>query len=268
MDSNFFKSLLNKPLKESFHKIFSIFKELFQECTYKESEFKECKECQNKIAFFKNCVVVSVFYICTCIISRKNLIKGSFTFNFLFLFFAYFIHYITHKYKCFPTILHHYHHHSNCFFSHFVQISAELTIIIWFYPIYYFSGTTFFDIWQVVYYLLMYSSIHNINYGYLHVNNFHELHHDDPMTNMGPEFCDAFYGTKHEKHPDTEHALHHIPNAIINAIIVLGLQYICLNKTYEEFLKNAFICFEFSFTFICILSSIYIYYCFPDVLKG
>jgi hypothetical protein len=87
------------------------------------------------------------------------------------------------------------------------------------------------------------------------------------MTNMGPEFCDAFYGTKHEKHPDTEHTLHHIPNAIINAIIVLGLQYICLNKTYEELFKKVFICFEFSFTFICVLSSVYIYYYFPDVLK-
>jgi len=267
MDSLIFKNLFSNPLNESLIKIFKKFKELFQECTYKEPKFKECKDCKNTITFFKNCIVVSVFFICTCIISRNNLIKGSFTFNFLFVFFAYFIHYITHKYKNFPTILHHYHHSTNNYFSHFVQISAELTVIIWFYPIYYFTGTRFFDIWQVIYYLLMYSSVHNINYGYFHVNNFHELHHDDPMTNMGPDFCDTLYGTKHERHPQIENALHHIPNAIICTTIVLFLQFICLNKRCEEFLKKAFIYFEFSVTFICVLSAAYIYYYIPDVLK-
>jgi hypothetical protein len=241
-------------------------KELFKDCKCIESEFK-CPKCKNNITFIKNIIVSIISFICICLISRNNIIKGLTTFYFFFVIFAYFIHYFTHNHKSITTILHHYHHFTDNWFSHFIQISAELTIIIYFFPIYYFTDTKYFDIWVVIYYLLLYSSIHNINYGYLRVNNFHELHHKNPLTNHGPDFCDIFFGTKNELFPDTEDVSHYIPNLIIGAVIILILQFICLNKTYEEYLKKTFIYFEFSFTLICVISSIYIYHYYPDVLK-
>jgi hypothetical protein len=214
---------------------------LLKKCKQLKKQFKEPKKYQKKITFLINCIVFIITFICICIVSRNNIIKGLSTFYFFVFIFAYFIHYFAHKYKCFFSLSHHYHHQYDNLFSHVIQISGELTNIIYLYPIYYFTDTKYFDIWAIIYYLIIYSSIHNINYGYFHVNNFHKLHHENQLTNYGPDFCDIFFGTKNKLEPDTENISHYIPNVIISLFIVLVLQFICLNKKYEEYLKTTFI---------------------------
>ena len=160
-----------------------------------------------------------------------------------------------------------YHHHYNTFFANFIEVSHELCSFLILYPVYHFTGTKYFDTWAVIFYFIMYTSIHNINYGYLKVNNFHKLHHENPLTNYGPDLCDIFFKTKNEKEPDMEDITHYIPNVVISAIIVVVLQIICLNKTYHEFLKKVFIWFEVSLVMICFFSGIYIYYYHPNVCE-
>lgn len=256
--------------KESFNESINAFYNAFFNASFNEcecKEFKECKECKNVITRLTNRIVFIITFICICIISRNNRIKGFITFYFFLFIFAYFIHYFAHKYKCLFSISHHYHHYIDNTFSHFFQLSGELTNIMYLYPIYYFTNTTYFDAWALFYYLVIYSSIHNINYGYFHVNNFHELHHENPLTNLGPDLCDIFFGTKNKFDPDAENISHYIPNIIICAIVVLFLQFICLNKTYEKYLKNAFIYGELFLSLICFILSVYIYYHYPEVLK-
>ena len=230
-----------------------------------EKSFKECKGCQQILTFIKNTIAATVYFVCICIISRNNIVKGLTTFYFFVCIFGYAAHYFIHKYKCFYTICHHYHHYYTTFFACFIEVAHELCSFLILYPVYHFTGTKYFDIWAIVYYFLMYTTIHNINYGYLRVNNFHRLHHENPLTNYGPDYCDIFFNTKNQKEPEMEDTLHYIPNAVISAVIVLGLQYICLNKSYEDFFKKVFIWFEVSLLVICILSGIYIYIYHPDI---
>ena len=61
------------------------------------------------------------------IISYPNILLGVITF-FVFIFIAYFYHVVTHVHKNIFSIVHHYHHENDNFFSHFIQIMLELTI--------------------------------------------------------------------------------------------------------------------------------------------
>jgi hypothetical protein len=241
---------------------------LLKKCKQLKKQFKEPKEYQKKITLLKNLIVSIIYFICYCIVSRDNLIKGLIIFYLNYLFIAYINHYVFHKYKCIFTIIHHYHHSFYNFFSIFLQIALECVVYIGGYiPAYYFTDTKYFDVWAVIHNLLVYTTVHNINYGYFHVNNFHKLHHENQLTNYGPDFCDILFGTKNQSAPEIENITYYIPNTIIVTIIILFLQYICLNKKYEEFLKNTLINIEILLILICVISSIYLYYYYPDVLK-
>jgi hypothetical protein len=124
--------------------------------------------------------------------------------------------------------------------------------------LYYIVGNIILDPWIILFSTLFYSSIHNINYGYLRVNNVHRLHHENVMYNNGPDVCDIMFGTKH---PDDaiENTDHYIPNIIIITICILGLKYVCL----QEPIKNMLFKFVHYFLIACILcylvSSIFLF---------
>jgi hypothetical protein len=200
---------------------------------------------------------VTIFIAIYCI-SPHQYGKGLLTFFILF-FASYYLHVETHKVDTIFTLLHRYHHEHNTLFSHVIQYVLELCFPIVFLIIYSIVGTIFLDKWIILFSSLFYSTIHNINYGYLHVNNVHRLHHEHVMTNNGPDICDIIFGTKH---PDDaiENTNHYIPNVIIITLCILWLKYRCLHEPFNTLFFTC--CYYFLiFCFLCYLFvSIYLFY--------
>jgi len=186
------------------------------------------------------------------VISYKNVFKGIFTFFFIF-FLSYFTHLSSHVNVNVFSILHQYHHNNNNFFSHFIQYVIELIFPLFLLPFHF-----IFDIWIVLFSAIFYSSVHNINYGLLHVNDVHFLHHKDVFTNLGPDFCDVIFNTKNEKNQNVENTSHYIPNIIIITILICFLKFMCLNKNIEKLLLNAFIFFQILLFLFYVVASIYV----------
>jgi hypothetical protein len=121
-------------------------------------------------------------------------------------------------------------------------------------------GTIFLDEWIILFFVLFYTTIHNINYGRFRVNNVHSLHHKNYFTNLGPDFCDVIFGTKNPLNETVENTNHYIPNVIILTAIILCLQYFYLNETFKN-IFDKFICiFLLSCSALYIICSAYVYY--------
>lgn len=199
-------------------------------------------------------ILIAVF-----VISYPDYPNGIITFL-LMIIFAYLIHYYSHKYRNIFTIAHHYHHEHNNFLSHFIQILLEYSIILCFAPFYFIYGKIFFNEWTILFFFIFYSTIHNINYSILRVNNVHYLHHQSILSNIGPDICDIIFGTKNEKDTSAENTNHYIPNIIIGTIVILFLQYLYKsdkNKGVMELLlkSSLFLCIA-----IVAITSIYIWF--------
>jgi hypothetical protein len=77
----------------------------------------------------------------------------------------------------------------------------------------------FINSWIIIFLWLIYTTVHNINYGIFHVNEYHKIHHAEPITNIGPDFYDLLFGTKNKETEKSENIDHYIPN-IITAFII------------------------------------------------
>ena len=198
-------------------------------------------------------------FIAIYFISRNHFFKGVITF-FLIFFLAYMIHVGSHFEVNFFTILHHYHHDHSNLFSHFIQCIMELGFPTVFIILKFLYGTIFLDEWIILFFVLFYTTIHNINYGRFRVNNVHSLHHKNYFTNLGPDFCDVIFGTKNPLNETVENTNHYIPNVIILTAIILCLQYFYLNETFKN-IFDKFICiFLLSCSALYIICSAYVYY--------
>lgn len=182
------------------------------------------------------------------IISYPNIFLGIFTFI-AFIFIAYFYHVIAHVHKNIFSIVHHYHHENDNFFSHFIQVVLELSIPYPFVILSYFFGIHIFDAWIILYFMLFYCSVHNINYSIFRVNGVHRLHHTEVNLNFGPDICDVMFGTKHSSENCVENTNHYIPNIIIITGIVLILKHIC--KT--EWVKDSLLLYLITFLSLGVL---------------
>ena len=243
-------------------------KETNQESTIKKKPDNLIKSImQNKknknITIFKsikeNYLSWIAIFIAIYLISHKQFLKSVVTF-FVIFFLAYFVHVRSHYQINFFTVLHHYHHNHSNFFSHFIQIIMELGFPSIFLFLQYLYGTIFLDSWIIMLSVLFYTSVHNINYGYFRVNNIHSLHHKKYFTNYGPDFCDIIFGTKNNLNKKVENTNHYIPNIFIITIIILFLQYCCLNETFKNIFNKLIVIFLLSCFAIYIISSFYIYY--------
>jgi hypothetical protein len=184
----------------------------------------------------KNIISWLLIGVTVSIISYPNILMGITTF-FFFMFIAYFYHVVTHVHKNIFSIVHHYHHENNNLFSHFIQVVLELSIPYPFVMFSYFCNISLFNPWIILYFMLFYCSVHNINYSIFKVNGVHRLHHKEVNVNFGPDVCDVLFGTKHNSEDCVENTNHYIPNIIIITGIVLILQYLC--KT--EWVKDALV---------------------------
>lgn len=203
-----------------------------------------------------------VIILSVILISYPSIIAGFITF-FIFYFSSYFTHLFMHVNKNIFTVLHHYHHDNDNFFSHFSQILFELLLSVLVFPLYYFFnvylGYNFIYIWIGFLYTLFYSSVHNYNYGQLKINNVHYLHHKNMFTNIGPDICDIAFNTKHPDNKEVENTNHYIPNIILSTIIILFMKYICIDTNVRDYVLTIFsLIMSLIFVFLSI-SSIYLY---------
>ena len=167
------------------------------------------------------------------IISYPNIFLGVLTFI-VVIFIAYFYHVVAHVHKNIFSIVHHYHHENDNFFSHFIQIILELSIPYPFVMLSYFFGISIFDPWIIIYFMLFYCSVHNLNYSIFKVNGVHRLHHTEVNLNFGPDVCDVMFGTKHSSEDCVENTNHYIPNIIVITGIVLILKYVSRTEWVKD----------------------------------
>jgi hypothetical protein len=116
--------------------------------------------------------------------------------------------------------------------------------------------------WIIIFLWLIYTTVHNINYGYLKVNEFHLKHHDDPLTNIGPDIFDYLFKSKNK---DTnkyhENIDHYIPNIICAFIIVYLLKsFYTKNNANQTFLLYLYITLFIFFYIYLLFACIYIIY--------
>jgi hypothetical protein len=207
-------------------------KNLEQQIKNLEKKIKRLEEITVMKSVIKN--VWTWVAIFTAIYSiTDNYVNGILTFFILF-FFSYYVHLDCHKYEHLFTKPHKYHHDHDNFFSHFIQYVIELgSIPSFFLIIYSICGTIFLDKWVILFVSLLYSTVHNINYSYFKVNNVHKLHHENEMTNIGPDLCDIMFGTKHPDNEEVEDTNHYIPNVILITLMIIWLKRMCLNEPFN-----------------------------------
>jgi len=200
-----------------------------------------------------------VILLSISIVSQPFIAAGFITF-FSLLLFAYFIHRGSHDFINVFTILHHYHHENDNFFSHFSQIILELSLGLLVVPLYYYLGDNYINIWTAILFTLFYSTVHNYNYGQLKVNDVHFLHHKEINTNIGPDICDIAFYTKNPKNTEVENTNHYIPNIIIITVLVLFIKYLVSNGVIKNISINIFYIIMTIFALFISISSIYLYF--------
>ncbi len=145
--------------------------------------------------------------------------------------FSHIIHFMSHVPAAYPfNITHVYHHNNSDWFAAFIQCVLEfvaVTSIIFFkdgLKFFLSIDLSFLNSWAILLYYLIYTTVHNINYSIFHVNNVHENHHRLINKNMGPDFCDLAFGTKHDPINSIENLDHYLPNIVGAFIIIYTLQ--------------------------------------------
>lgn len=208
-----------------------------------------------------------ILWISLFIISYENKLDTILTFIVIMCFF-YFIHLINHYYNIYPlNAVHLYHHDHDDTFSYILEIILEFIWIISF-IIGKLSIKTFFNIqfnflnsYLIIFFYLIYTTVHNINYSIFHVNNIHEYHHKDQKTNMGPDICDIIFNTKYDNENNIENMNHYIPNILFSLLIVLFLQYINNYINNSLLISNILlIIYTILFIILCIGTYIIIFY--------
>ncbi len=163
----------------------------------------------------------------------------------------YFFHLVSHYPVSYPmNTVHLYHHAHSDWLSHFTQINLEFiaaTSIVFLLSMAHGNAkvsnktTQSFSLyggWSVIAGILrryipfksvavvifflwfFYTTVHNVNYSILHINRVHEHHHQFPFENLGPDFCDIFFGTKYRFEEEAEDISHYVPN-ICAAVLCL-----------------------------------------------
>lgn len=228
---------------------------------YTKFIFKNFYNNKNKNLTIKNSIKKNALSwifisIIICIISYENVKNGVFTFIF-FIFVSYFYHVYIHLEKNLFTIIHHYHHENDNVFSHIIQLLLELSISYPYMLLNFFFNINIFNKWIIIFFLLFYSSVHNINYGYFKINNVHKLHHKKYYKNFGPDICDVIFGTKHKLEQNVENTNHYIPNTLLCGLIVYLIKYLYISNA-ESIYKLTFIVSSLMYLFL-VSTSIYLY---------
>ena len=227
------------------------------------NKYKELIQPHTRV--IKNIIVCIIcFGIFPSIISEPNYLYGI-LFTIIATLYMYWFHMIIHVFETsniFSSLLsslHCYHHKHNDNISYYGEIFIEtifahMTVIL---NMYFNNTISYIFMLSTIYYIIIYMLVHNINYGVLNVNNYHQLHHKDPTTNLGLDIYDYLCSTKHVETPDLEDASHYLPPAILSFFVVLAIKELLKDATFS-YIFNAvnIIC-----VIIFLLLTLYTYYC-------
>jgi cbb3-type cytochrome oxidase subunit 3 len=244
--------ILKTTNKEETIKEETIKEETIKEETIKESNINLLNTLRENYPSFLS-MLIAIY-----ILSYDNFLLGICTFI-VAIYISYTQHRDSHKFKNIFTIIHHYHHENHDYLSHISQIILELTSLGIFYPLYLVFDTIFLNPWILIFFIIFYSSVHNINYSLLRVNNVHYLHHLCTTTNVGPDICDIIYNTKNPSDITVENTDHYIPNIIIATIIILILQYYWKIEDNKQTMLYIFSTILLVFLLFLIIISIYLW---------
>jgi predicted PurR-regulated permease PerM len=167
------------------------------------------------------------------------------------------------------SIAHSYHHDNPNLFGNILNGITEylglMSNIVIKYIFSQFGINLFFiNEWLILYLYFIYTTVHNYNYGYLKINNYHTKHHHDYRTNIGPDIFDYLFNSKNKETLEMECVDHYIPNIICSFIIIYILKYI--NENFNK--KSIPNLFTFSFIFLYIMSVLGCIYAYIDQLNN
>lgn len=125
--------------------------------------------------------------------------------------------------------LHKYHHDpktANLWWAKILEFVVNTTIYggaIYLLLFNYIFKKTIFDPYTMIFFSIIYTSIHVYSYHVYDIPS-HKYHHKDTQYNFGPDVMDIFYETKHQE-DDIENSNYFIPNILIATFIVFLLYY-------------------------------------------
>lgn len=182
---------------------------------------------------------------------------------FMSMLFSHITHYMLHYPLFYPlNISHIYHHNNTNFMSQFVQILIEFVAFLpmigvkYLCNLYNFSYLNFIDEYILVFFYLLYTTVHNINYSIYHVNHVHEIHHKVFLQNLGPDICDLIFNTKYKPEEGVEDTNHYTPNILGALILTLLLKQLLGKKNlFNTYFKYLYI----GVYLLVVILSIYLY---------
>jgi hypothetical protein len=207
-------------------------------------------------SIFINYKSFTLAFICCCYFSYPNIYFGLFTVLYT-SYISYISHFLSHV-KEFPILnkLHLHHHNSKTFFGYFNQFIFQIINHL-FLPILikHSFNITLINEYIILFTELIYTTVHLINYSYLHVNDIHEKHHlqdinyknakhNCKLINFGPDYMDILFGTKYKPDTQIENFDHSILNMLFSFSCVVFLKYLWEkpeNKKIMTLLYNSII---------------------------
>jgi hypothetical protein len=227
-----------------------------------ENEENKIKKRKENLTFLNyistNYLSCIILFICLYKISN-NYFAGIITFLIIF-FISYFSHVFLHNYDSFFTKIHMYHHSHSNLFSHIIQLLMELSVPSILIPFYYYFDfvRNNLELWVLFFYVLFYSTVHNINYGFFKVNDVHSIHHMTCRSNFGPDLCDVVFDTKDILNNNVENTNHYILNIILITLLIIILK---TGKIFSmDTIKNIVLYFNgINLTFLFIVSCVLFY---------
>jgi hypothetical protein len=178
-------------------------------------------------------IPIFIVIVCSLILTHKTIspLRAATSIGILF-YFSYFVHIFFHN---LPDI---FNIHINChhdvesnknIINRYINLFIEVATNVMFFVIFYFIqmalNIDFVPNIIIVYYAIIYISVHIVNYSLLHLAKSHVIHHqttgEKKTCNYGPDYADHVFGTNYD---DTfENYDHIIPNAIISFFITYYL---------------------------------------------
>jgi hypothetical protein len=226
----------------------------------KIGKLKKNKYVNTKMKIINNLLInyksFLLYIILSTIICNGDMIKGVICFIFIYTI-SYTTHLLLHVdfFYCSQAIIHFKHHEYSESMLYFILnlMTEYYTFALCIVFKYILHDTQivnlyFIDKWIVMFMYLIYTTVHNFNYGYLKHNNYHVKHHEKMHTNIGPDIFDLICNTKNNDTPTDENMDHYIPNTILAFIIVALFKYF-----YNEQLKSIF-----TLSFCCIVCILFI----------
>lgn len=210
---------------------------------------------------YKTCFLFTIFSYILC---DFKLFLSLLSFFYIYLV-CYLGHRLLHEellyYNIF-SISHVFHHSNHSLIAYILNYIMEFlfildNIVLRF--IYNIFGMDIYYInkWIIIFLWIIYTTVHNINYGYFKVNEYHLKHHDEPLSNIGPDIFDYLFSTKNKDTSNHENIDHYIPNIIGAFSIVYLLKSFYLQNSFNQTLLFylfiiLFIVFNLFLTIACI----------------